>query len=94
MQESMFKALGFSEEDANEQFGFLLEAMDYGFPPHGGLAIGLDRFVMLLAGKDNIREVIAFPKNNKASDPMTQAPSLVSKKQLDELAITTSENLD
>lgn len=94
MQERMFKALGFSEEDANEQFGFLLEAMDYGFPPHGGLAIGLDRFVMLLAGKDNIREVIAFPKNNKASDPMTQAPSLVSKKQLDELAITTSENLD
>ena len=94
MQDRMFKALGFSEEDANEQFGFLLEAMDYGFPPHGGLAIGLDRFVMLLAGKDNIREVIAFPKNNKASDPMTQAPSLVSKKQLDELAITTSENLD
>ena len=94
MQERMFKALGFSEEDANEQFGFLLEAMDYGFPPHGGLAIGLDRFVMLLAGKDNIREVIAFPKNNKASDPMTQAPSLVSKKQLDELAITTSDNLD
>ena len=94
MQERMFKALGFSEEDANEQFGFLLEAMDYGFPPHGGLAIGLDRFVMLLAGKDNIREVIAFPKNNKASDPMTQAPSLVTKKQLDELAITTSENLD
>lgn len=94
MQERMFKALGFSEEEASEQFGFLIEAMDYGFPPHGGLAIGLDRFVMLLAGKDNIREVIAFPKNNKASDPMTQAPSLVSKKQLDELAITTSEQLD
>ncbi|VTS26485.1 aspartate--tRNA ligase [Streptococcus pseudoporcinus] len=87
MQERMFKALGFTKEDANEQFGFLLEAMDYGFPPHGGLAIGLDRFVMLLAGKDNIREVIAFPKNNKASDPMTQAPSLVSDKQLDELSL-------
>ena len=87
LQERMLKALGFSEESAYEQFGFLLEAMDYGFPPHGGLALGLDRFVMLLAGKDNIREVIAFPKNNKASDPMTQAPSLVADKQLEELAL-------
>lgn len=72
LQERMLKALGFTAEAANDQFGFLLEAMDYGFPPHGGLALGLDRFVMLLAGKDNIREVIAFPKNNKATDPMTQ----------------------
>lgn len=87
LQERMFKALGFTAEEANDQFGFLLEAMNYGFPPHGGLAIGLDRFVMLLAGEDNIREVIAFPKNNKATDPMTQAPSLVSDKQLDELAL-------
>ncbi|WP_105125020.1 aspartate--tRNA ligase [Streptococcus suis] len=93
VQEQMFKALGFSAEDAHEQFGFLLEAMDYGFPPHGGLAIGLDRFVMLLAGEDNIREVIAFPKNNKASDPMTQAPSTVASAQLEELALDiTLEN--
>lgn len=85
LQERMLKALGFTAEAANEQFDFLLEAMEYGFPPHGGLALGLDRFVMLLAGKDNIREVIAFPKNNKATDPMTQAPSLVSNQQLAEL---------
>ncbi len=87
LQERMFKALGFSKEAATDQFAFLLEAMDYGFPPHGGLAIGLDRFVMLLAGEENIREVIAFPKNNKASDPMTQAPSLVDTKQLEELSL-------
>ena len=87
LQERMFKALGFSTQEATEQFGFLLEAMDYGFPPHGGLALGLDRFVMLLAGEENIREVIAFPKNNKASDPMTQAPSPVSVAQLEELSL-------
>lgn len=87
LQERMFKALGFSAQEAAEQFGFLLEAMDYGFPPHGGLALGLDRFVMLLAGEENIREVIAFPKNNKASDPMTQAPSPVSVAQLEELSL-------
>ena len=87
LQERMFKALGFSAQEAAEQFGFLLEAMDYGFPPHGGLALGLDRFVMLLAGEENIREVIAFPKNNKASDSMTQAPSPVSVAQLEELSL-------
>ena len=92
MQERMFAALGFSAEEAQDQFGFLLEAMDYGFPPHGGLAIGLDRLVMILAGKDNIREVIAFPKNNKASDPMTQAPSQVAPKQLEELALTVESH--
>ena len=92
LQERMFKALGFTAEEAADQFGFLLEAMNYGFPPHGGLAIGLDRFVMLIAGEDNIREVIAFPKNNKATDPMTQAPSLVSDKQLEELALATKTN--
>ena len=92
LQELMFKALGFSAEEANDQFGFLLEAMDYGFPPHGGLAIGLDRFVMLLAGEDNIREVIAFPKNNKATDPMTQAPSTVALKQLEELNLQVEQD--
>ena len=92
LQERMFQALGFSSEEANDQFGFLLEAMDYGFPPHGGLAIGLDRFVMLLAGEENIREVIAFPKNNKATDPMTQAPSTVALKQLEELSLQVEED--
>lgn len=92
LQERMFKALGFSAEEANDQFGFLLEAMDYGFPPHGGLAIGLDRFVMLLAGEENIREVIAFPKNNKATDPMTQAPSTVDIKQLEELNLQVEQD--
>ena len=92
LQERMFKALGFSAEEANDQFGFLLEAMDYGFPPHGGLAIGLDRFVMLLAGEENIREVIAFPKNNKATDPMTQAPSTVAFKQLEELNLQVEQD--
>ena len=92
LQERMFKALGFSTEEANDQFGFLLEAMDYGFPPHGGLAIGLDRFVMLLAGEENIREVIAFPKNNKATDPMTQAPSTVALKQLEELNLQVEQD--
>ncbi|MDR1605608.1 MAG: aspartate--tRNA ligase [Streptococcaceae bacterium] len=93
LQERMLKALGFSQETANEQFGFLLEAMTYGFPPHGGLALGLDRFVMLLAGKENIREVIAFPKNNKAADPMTQAPSLVSDQQLADLNLEIGKTL-
>ena len=92
LQERMFKALGFSTEEANDQFGFLWEAMYYGFPPHGGLAIGLDRFAMLLAGEENIREVIAFPKNNKATDPMTQAPSTVALKQLEELNLQVEQD--
>lgn len=89
IQEKMFKALGFTKESAEAQFGWFMEALDYGFPPHGGLALGLDRFAMLLAGKDNIREVIAFPKNSKASEPLTNAPSTVSEKQLEELYLRT-----
>ncbi|EOT39647.1 aspartate--tRNA ligase [Enterococcus columbae] len=87
VQEQMFETLGFSRREMQEQFGFLLDALDYGFPPHGGIALGLDRFVMLLAGEDNIREVIAFPKNGRAVDPMSQAPSTVSPLQLFELNI-------
>lgn len=89
VQEAMFKALGFTEESAKEQFGWFMDALDFGFPPHGGLALGLDRFAMLLAKKDNIREVIAFPKNSKASEPLTHAPSTVASKQLDELYLAT-----
>ena len=87
MQEAMFEVLGFTKESAQEQFGFLMDALDYGFPPHGGIALGLDRLVMLLAGEDNIREVIAFPKNGSAMDTMTQAPSPVSEQQLQELSL-------
>nr|WP_106780095.1 aspartate--tRNA ligase [Lysinibacillus timonensis] len=85
LQEKMFKLLGFSEEEAREQFGFLLEAFEYGVPPHGGLAFGLDRFVMLLAGRTNLRDTIAFPKTATASDLLTNAPSEVSPAQLKEL---------
>ncbi|MBO0476494.1 aspartate--tRNA ligase [Vagococcus sp. DIV0080] len=85
VQEDMFSALGFTKESAQEQFGFLMDALEYGFPPHGGIALGLDRLIMLLAKKDNIREVIAFPKNNRAVDLMTDAPGTVSNDQLEEL---------
>lgn len=87
VQETMLKALGFTEERAHEQFGFLLDAFKYGVPPHAGLAYGFDRLVMLMAGLDNIRDVIAFPKVKDASCPMTDAPDVVEKGQLEELCL-------
>ena len=83
----MFEALGFTQERAHEQFGFLLDAFKYGVPPHAGLAYGLDRLVMLMAGQESIRDVIAFPKVKDASCLMTEAPGTVDAKQLEELSI-------
>lgn len=91
VQETMLKALGFTEERAHEQFGFLLDAFRYGVPPHAGLAYGFDRLVMLMAGLDNIRDVIAFPKVKDASCPMTGAPDIVEEGQLEELGIQFCE---
>lgn len=87
LQDKMFKVLGFSEESAKEQFGFLLDALEYGAPPHGGVALGLDRIVMLLANKSNIRDTILFPKTASAADLLTEAPNKVSEAQLEELHI-------
>lgn len=87
VQEKMFEVLGFTKEEAYERFGFLLNAFQYGVPPHAGLAYGLDRLVMLMAKEDSIREVIAFPKVKDASCLMTEAPNIVDKKQLEELEI-------
>jgi aspartyl-tRNA synthetase len=97
IQERMFKALGFTLEEAWEQFGFLMEAFKYGTPPHGGIAYGLDRIAALLTGRPTIRDVIAFPKVQNASDLMTNAPSEVDIKQLMELHIAiekSDENKD
>ena len=85
LQDKMFKLLGFTPERAHEQFGFLMNAFKYGAPPHGGLALGFDRFVSILAGLDTIRDVIAFPKNNSGRDTMNESPSPIAKEQLDEL---------
>ena len=92
MQEKIFKLLGYSDEEAERRFGQLLGAFDYGAPPHGGIAPGIDRLVMLLAGEKTIREVIAFPKNQTAVDVMSDAPSSVSKQQLDELHLIVKDD--
>ncbi|MDX1359463.1 MAG: aspartate--tRNA ligase, partial [Clostridia bacterium] len=92
VQHKIFSLLGFTDEEAMERFGFLLEAFEYGVPPHGGIAYGLDRLIMLLAGEKSIRDVIAFPKIQNASCPMTDAPSKVDAKQLKELAIKLDED--
>ena len=90
-QKIMFEALGFTDEEAKEKFGFLMEAFKYGTPPHGGFALGLDRLTMLLTETDNIRDVIAFPKTASASCLLTEAPNVVSEKQLEELGLQLKE---
>lgn len=92
MQEDMFKTLGFSMEDAKERFGFFIDALKYGTPPHGGIAIGLDRMVMLMTKTDNIKDVVAFPKTQSARDPMMDAPNVVDKAQLDELNLEVKKS--
>ena len=91
VQKLMFKVLGFSEEEANEQFGFLLNAFKYGAPPHGGIAFGFDRWVAMFGGQDSIRDFIAFPKNNSGRDVMLDTPSVISSRQLKELNIEISK---
>jgi aspartyl-tRNA synthetase len=90
-QSVVFDLLGIDAETAEDRFGFLLDALKYGAPPHGGIALGIDRWVMLFAGLDNIREVIAFPKTQKAGDLMTEAPGGVDKAQLEELFLRTAK---
>lgn len=92
LQERMFKALGLTHEECEEKFGFLMNALKYGAPPHAGLAYGLDRMVMLLLGENSIREVIAFPKNQNAEDPVSEAPGIASEAQLEELGLSIAKN--
>jgi aspartyl-tRNA synthetase len=87
VQERVFELIGIDEQEAQARFGFLLEALRYGAPPHGGIAMGIDRIVALLAGRENIREVIAFPKSTSGADPLTGAPAPVSPQQLRELGL-------
>jgi aspartyl-tRNA synthetase len=91
VQQRVFRALGLGEEEAREKFGFLLEALQMGAPPHGGFALGLDRFIALLAGEPNIREVTPFPKVSSGADPLTGAPAPVPDEQLAELGIRVLE---
>ncbi len=91
LQRKIFRLLGYNDTEIEERFGHLLEAFDYGAPPHGGIAPGIDRIVMLLAGEENIRDVIAFPKNQNAADLTFDAPDVVTKEQLEELHINIRE---
>ena len=90
LQALMFKHLGFSKEEAQKQFGFLMDAFEFGAPPHGGIAFGFDRLCSIFAGLDSIRDVIAFPKNNSGRDVMIDSPSTIDEKQLNELKIKTT----
>ena len=90
VQKAVFEAIGLTDEEAQEKFGFMMQAFEYGAPPHGGLAFGLDRMIMLMAKRPSIRDVIAFPKTQNANDMMSEAPNVVDDKQLRELHIKTS----
>ena len=94
LQKRMFECLGLSDKECNDKFGFLIEAFKYGAPPHGGIAYGLDRLVMLIAGEKSIREVIAFPKNQNAQCLVCGAPDVASDDMLEELAITVNDKVE